>query len=189
MPMRAALNRAATAPMSGGAKGVDFLDFFIRHGEAADGDLVAVDHDAAAGALMEAVVGVREADVEGEMILAVRLHGGWWDVIESLGNLAVSFAEFGTEGAGTASNGVGAEELEPSGHRMAEEKFELPFLFKRPDEDGVAKFQSEGGEGGLELRCHIRSGGACSGLPGRDGLVDHEAGGFFLFLTAGQSAE
>ena len=56
------------------ADGVDFLDHFISHREAADRYAVTVDHDRAAGAFERAVERIRVADVEGQVKAAVRIH-------------------------------------------------------------------------------------------------------------------
>lgn len=93
------------------AEGVDFLHFGIGHGEATDGDLVAMDHECGAGALVGAVEPVGVAEVEGEVKIRIGVHAGARHEVESLGGLAVAFGKFGAEGAGHGGDVVGAEEL------------------------------------------------------------------------------
>lgn len=93
------------------AEGVDFLDFGIGHGEATDRDLVAMDHECGAGALVGAVEPVGVAEVEGEVKIRIGVHAGARHEVESLGGLAVAFGKFGAEGAGHGGDVVGAEEF------------------------------------------------------------------------------
>ena len=53
---------------SGMAESVDFLNAWISHCEATDGNLVAMNHEMAAGSAMAPVIGVRVAKVELSLI-------------------------------------------------------------------------------------------------------------------------
>ncbi len=138
--------------VGGGAEGEDFLDLFIGHGKAADGNLVAVDHDVAAGAAVGAVVGIWETEVEGEVVFAVRLHGGGRHGVEAFGDLQVALGEFRPEAAGGGDDGIGAEQVEFSSLAVAEEELELAFFLEGADEDGIAEFQAGFGEVAFEPR-------------------------------------
>ncbi len=120
--------------VGGLADGVDLLDLFIGHGEAADGDVAAVDHDEGSGSSVGFVVIVWETDVEGEVVGAVRVHHGRGNVIEALGHLAVSFGELGAEDSAGSGDGVFPEEDEFSGFLVFHKKLQLPLLFKSADE-------------------------------------------------------
>ncbi|QLP97135.1 MAG: hypothetical protein HZY79_06665 [Rhodoblastus sp.] len=64
----------------GGDVTVNLLNAFIGHREAADRHAIAMHHDRRAGASVLAVEGVGIADVEGEMVLRLRI--GWRAVTE-----------------------------------------------------------------------------------------------------------
>ena len=131
------------AVVEGGfAEEVDFFDFGIGHGGAADGEFVAVNHDEGASAAVGAVVGIGVADVEGEVVARVWVELVFGDEVESFGGLAVAFFEFGAEGAGHAGDRVGAEEFEVFFVGLLQPKFEFTFLFEDADEDGVAEAES-----------------------------------------------
>lgn len=138
------------ALVGGMAEGVDFFDFLVGHGEAADGDIGSVDHDEAAGALVGLVVGVGVADVEGEVEVALGIHLGGGNEVESFGDLAVAFAEFGAEGAGGAEDGVALEEDEGGVGGGLDPEFEEAFFFEGAEEDGGAPGEVFFGEGGFE---------------------------------------
>lgn len=121
------------------AEGVDLLDLGIGHGEAADGDLVAMDHEGGAGATVGLIVFVGVAEVEGEVEVGVGVHGGGGDEVETLGSLAVAFGEFGAEFAGHGGDIVGAEVLECLLAWLLDPEFEFAFLLEDAEEDGAAE--------------------------------------------------
>ena len=64
------------AALQGGTdEAVDFFDLPVAHGVAADGDTFAMYHQHAAGVAVAAVIGVGITEVEGEVVVAVRIHG------------------------------------------------------------------------------------------------------------------
>ena len=80
--------------VGGIAKGVDLLDLLIRHRKTSDRNSIPVNHDRAARAPVRAIELVRIADVEREVILAVRLHRRRRHVVETLGHLAITLRKF-----------------------------------------------------------------------------------------------
>ena len=136
------------------AKGVDFLDHFIGHREAADRNAVAVDHDRAACAIERAVEGIRVADVEGQVKAAVGIHRRGWDGVESLRHLAVALSEFWAERSGCGGDRVAAEKFVAPGGLILDEKFKHPLFLEGANEDFIAKLQIFFREGRLEGRLH-----------------------------------
>jgi hypothetical protein len=71
-----------------------------------------VDHQKAAVAVIGAVVGVREAGIDGEIIIGIRIHQAGRDRVEALGRLTVAFIDLRAEIAGPAADRVDLEQLE-----------------------------------------------------------------------------
>ena len=128
------------AAVSRRADGVDFLDHFISHREAADRYAVAVDHDRAAGAIERAVEGIRVADVEGQVKAAVGIHCRGWNGVESFRHLAVAFGKFRAERSGCGGDRVAAEKFVAAGGLVLDEKFKHPLFLEGANEDLIAEF-------------------------------------------------
>ena len=141
------------------AKGVDFLDHFIGHREAADRNAVAVDHDRAAGSVERAVEGIRVADVEGQVKAAVGIHRRGWDGVESFRHLAVALSEFWAERSGCGGDRVAAEKFVAPGGLILDEKFKHPLFLEGANEDLIAKLQIFFRKRRLEGRLHPTSSG------------------------------
>ena len=127
----------------GGGEGPDFFDGLVAHGEAADGNAFAVDHQSAAGAFVMAVELVWVTEVEGEVEAAVGIHLGWLYAVAALGRLFVALLEFWAECSGEFADGIGFESFEFCGLRVfLEPKFEDGRVFEDADEYGRAEFQA-----------------------------------------------
>ena len=141
------------------ANGVDFLDQFIGHREAAGRNAVAVDHDRAAGSVERAVEGIRVTDVEGQVKAAVGIHRRGWNGVESFRHLAVALSEFWAERAGCGSDRVTAEKFVASGGLVFDEKFKHPLFLEGANEDLIAKLQIFFRKCRLEGRLYPAGGG------------------------------
>lgn len=78
----------------GVGQGVNRFHGAVGHGEAADGDAAAVNHECAAGTAMDPVVGVGVAQVEGQMKAAERVHPVRRDEVKAFGRSSISLPEF-----------------------------------------------------------------------------------------------
>ena len=63
-------------------------------------------------AVVGAVIGVREAGIDREIIIGVRIHQAGRDRIEALGCLTIAFSDLRAEIAGPAADRIDFEELE-----------------------------------------------------------------------------
>ena len=106
---------------------IDFADLLVGHGVTAARGAIAVNHQEPAVAVIGAVIGVREAGIDREIIVGVRIHQAGRDRIEALGSLAVALSDLGAEIAGPAADRVDLEQLEtPAGILLPD--FELRIL-------------------------------------------------------------
>ncbi len=116
--------------------GIDLGDRLVGHGEAAARRAGAVHHQRRAGAAVGAVIGVRIAGVEGEVIGRVRVHLRRGDRVEALRRLPVAFLRLGPELARPAADRIGLEERELA-VRAALPDLHLRFLLVGADDDRV----------------------------------------------------
>jgi hypothetical protein len=72
-----------------------------------------MDHQLTARTLVSTVIVIGITEVEGEMIVAPRVHPGCVDAIEPLGTLAISFFHLGAEATGVMTYGVSPEKFVP----------------------------------------------------------------------------
>ena len=79
------------------------------------------------------IVGVGEADVEGEVIEAMRVHLPAAYGVEAFGRLPVALLDLRAQAAGPGADGIGAEMLEPAVLELPD--LELGFFLENPDED------------------------------------------------------
>ena len=92
-------------------------------------------HDVLPGAAIGAVIGVGEADIEGEMVLAARVHLILRDEIEPFRRLTVALADLGPEAARIGADRIGFEEMEAA-VVLGLPYFELRLGLEDADEDG-----------------------------------------------------
>lgn len=124
---------------------IDFLNDRISHGETANAAHVTMDHDEIAGALVGEVVGVRIADVEGQVVAAGGIELLLCDAVEAFRSLHVSFAGFGPQSAGETGDGVGAKKM-PLSLVVLQPQLEFAAFFENADEDGLTKLALAGSE-------------------------------------------
>ena len=91
-------------------------------------------HDVLTGAAIGAIIGVGEADIEGEVIFAARIHLILRYEIESLGRLPVALANLGPEAARIGADRIGLELVEAS-VVLGLPHFELGLSLEDADED------------------------------------------------------
>ena len=152
------LERFLAAEEGFAAERIDLRDLFVGHRVAAARRAVAMDHQLRAGMAERAVIGVRIAGIEREIIGRLRVHLRWRDRIETFRGLAVAFANLRSEIAGPAANRVGLQQCEAAGTVLLPD-LELGFLLEQPDQDrrlqihvlGVIAANSLGGTGWLAL--------------------------------------
>ena len=89
---------------------IDVGDLLVGHREAACRRTDAVHHHRTASAPQGAVVSVGIADVEGEIIVGVRIHLPGGDRVEALGHLHVALARLRTELTRPAAHRIGLEQ-------------------------------------------------------------------------------
>jgi hypothetical protein len=165
----------------GGCATENFLDGRVADGDASDGAVGAVDHDVAAevgaavfgGAGAVEAVGVVEA--EGEVVEAVGVQA--FDAVDAFGNLAVAFAEFGTEGAAPGGHGVDA-----GGVPARSGDFDEAFVLEDEDLQGVAGAFGESadfGAGGINAGDGLVN--AAGGKAGADPVKDDVPAGATAF--------
>ena len=113
---------------------INLGDLLVRHGVAARRRAVAVDHEKRAGAPVGAIVGVRKAGIDRQIVIGIRVHQAGSDRIEALRRLPVPLLDFGTEVTRPAADRIGLEQREPAGLVFLPD-LELGFLFEDPDQD------------------------------------------------------
>ena len=94
-----------------------------------------MDHQEAAGAPVGAVVGVRKAGVDGEVVAGVRIHQAGGDGVEALRRLPVALLDLRAEFAGPAADREGLEQCEVAvAVFLPDLKFR--FFLEDPHQDG-----------------------------------------------------
>ena len=93
-----------------------------------------MNHEKRAMAVIGAVIGVRKAGIDREIIVGIRVHQAGRDRIEALGSLTVAFIDFGAEIAGPAADRIDLEQLETAGGILFPD-LELGFFLEDADED------------------------------------------------------
>ncbi len=91
-------------------------------------------HQLRAGAIPGAVIGVRIAEIESQIILRVRIHQAGRDAVEAFRRLAIAFLDFGTEIARPAADRIGLEQRIAAGAVLLPD-FELGFFLEQANED------------------------------------------------------
>ena len=106
------IERMLASGKSGCGERVDLLDVVITHCVTTDGNTRAMHHQETAGARVRAVVGIRIAQVESQVIgtLCIELVGG--DAIKAFRCLVVAFTLLGAELTGIRAHRIGAKEDE-----------------------------------------------------------------------------
>ena len=104
------------------------------HGVTAARGAVAVNHQEPAVAVVGAVIGVREAGIDREIVIGVRIHQAGRDRIEALGCLTVAFSDLRPEIARPAADRIDFEQLEAAGGILLPD-FELGFFLEDANED------------------------------------------------------
>ena len=93
-----------------------------------------MDHQERAGAAVRAVIGVREAGIDREIIVGVRIHQAGSDGVETLRRLAVALLDLGSELARPAADRIGLEQRETAGLVLFPD-FEFGFFLEDPHQD------------------------------------------------------
>src|SRR6516164_3116692 len=93
-----------------------------------------MDHKEPAMAVIGAVICIREAGIDRQIVIGVRIHQAGRDRIEALGRLSVAFIDLRAEIAGPAADRVDLEQLETAGGILLPD-FELGFFLENADED------------------------------------------------------
>ena len=93
-----------------------------------------MNHQEPAMAVVSAVIGVREAGIDREIVIGVRIHQAGRDRIEALRCLTIAFGDLRTEIAGPAADRIDFEQLETAGGILLPD-FELGFFLEDADED------------------------------------------------------
>src|SRR5262249_54065676 len=119
---------------------IDFADLLIGQEVTAARGAVAMNHQEPAMAVIGAVIGVREAGIDRQIVIGVRIHQAGRDRIEALGCLAVAFTDLRAEIAGPAADRVDLEQFEAAGGILLPD-FEFGFFLEDADEDRGAPWQ------------------------------------------------
>ena len=93
-----------------------------------------MNHQEPAVAVVAAVIGVREAGIDREIIIGVRIHQAGRDRIEALGCLTIAFSDLRTEIAGPAADRIDFQKLETAAGTLLPD-FKLGFFLEDVDED------------------------------------------------------
>jgi len=86
--------------------GVNFLNPRIGHRQAANGNVPAMHHDEASRPVQGAVIGIRIADVESQMVVAAGIQAGRLHFVKTLRGLLVPLLFLGPQLSGPRGNGV-----------------------------------------------------------------------------------
>ena len=113
---------------------IDFADLLVGHGVAAARRAIAVDHQERAAIAVRFVVGVGEADIDGEIVVGIGIHQAGRDRVEALRRLAVAFDFLRPELARPAADRINLEQLKLAGGVLLPD-FELRFLLEDAHED------------------------------------------------------
>ena len=101
------LERTLTAEERFASERIDLRDLLVGHGVTAARGAVAVDHHVTAGAAVGAVERVGITDVDGKIIVGVRIELRRCDRVEALGRLAVALLDLGPQLPRPAADRVG----------------------------------------------------------------------------------
>ena len=85
-------------------------------------------------AVVGAVIGVREAGIDRQVVIGVRIHQAGRDRIEALGCLTVAFTDLRAEIARPAADRIDLEQFETAGGILLPD-FELGFFLEDADKD------------------------------------------------------
>ena len=92
---------------------VDLFNGAVGHGKTTDGDAAAVDHQSTPTAAVKTIIGIGIAEIEGKVVVAVRIHLTRADKIESLRCTAVTGPDFGSHSfAAIGADGIDLEKPE-----------------------------------------------------------------------------
>src|SRR6185437_7182588 len=130
---------------------IDLADLLVGHGVAAARRTVAMDHQERAMPVIGAVVGVREAGIDGEVIAGIGIHQTGGDRVKAFRRLTIAFLDLRPEIARPAADRIDLEQrIAPAGVLLPD--FEFRFLLEDADEDRRLLRHVLG----LELRQHLR---------------------------------
>ena len=93
-----------------------------------------MNHQEPAMAVVGAVIGVREAGIDREIVIGVRIHQAGRDRIEALRCLTVAFGDLRTEIAGPAADRIDLEKLETAAGVLLPD-LELRFFLENAHKD------------------------------------------------------
>ena len=93
-----------------------------------------MNHEKRAMAVVGAIIGVREAGIDRQIVIGIRIHQTGRDRIETLGSLTVTRVDLRAEIAGPAADRIDLEQLETAGGVLLPD-FELGFFLENADED------------------------------------------------------
>ena len=113
---------------------VDLVDLLVRHRETARRRTGSMHEDRAARGTLRAVVGIRIADIERQVILRGRVHLAGRDLVEAFRHLAVALAHLRPELAGPAAHREGLE-LHVAAVGLHLPDLEFRFLLEGADEN------------------------------------------------------
>ncbi len=113
---------------------VNLGDLFVGHGVAAARGAVAVDHEKSTGAAVRAIIGIREAHIDREIVAGIRIHQAGGDGVEALRRLAVAFLDLGSEVARPAADRIGLQQRKAAGLVLFPD-LELRLLLEDPHQD------------------------------------------------------
>ena len=113
---------------------VNLRDLLVRHGVAAGRRAVAMDHEKGPGASVRSIVSIREAGVDREVVVGIRVHQAGSDGVEAFRRLAVALLDLGTEFARPAADRIGVEEGKAPAPVLLPD-LQFGFLFEYPHQD------------------------------------------------------
>ncbi len=110
-----------------------------------------MDHQERARAVVRTVIGVRVAQVDGEVVIGIRIHQAWRDRVEALRRLAVALPDLRAEIARPAADRIGLEQRHAAALVFLPD-LELGLFLEDADEDRgfLAHVPT------LDLRDHLR---------------------------------
>jgi len=144
-------------------EGEDLANLPICHGKTTGRNTISVNHNGAACSLMGTVVSVRIADVEGEVVAAVRIKLSSSNAIEPFRRLKVTARELGSEIAAEGADAIGAKELKAGS--LLDENLKRSGVLEDPNEDRGSWFYPLLSQRAVKFRANGRhgrlGGGAC----------------------------
>ncbi len=115
-------------------QGVDLFDQRICHRVATRGPAIAMNHERSTSVAIHAVIGIRVAEIERQVELAVRVHLARIDGVETFRRLFVTFLHFRPKPTGPVADRIGLEVIEAAIILLFPD-FELRLLLENPDEN------------------------------------------------------